>query len=192
MNIRKRLAAVVLCVVLAGSGISAGSVKAEAASTTKISLIKGETKKLTAVKAPVGKTITFLSGNKKIAKVSSKGLITAVKAGTTTITASVGTQQAKFQVTVLNKLKLTRTKLTIERNSTKKVKAVKPWKAKDLTFKSSNKKVATVSAKGKVKAKLAGTVKITVTAGTQKVSCTVKVTDPNSGQDVDISVDGLE
>lgn len=182
----------VLCIILAGSGISAASVKAKAASTTQISMIKGETKKLSAVKAPEGKTITFSSGNRKIAKVSSKGLITAGKAGTTTITASVGTQQAKFRVTVLNKLKLTRTKIALEKDTTKKVKAVKPWKVKDLTFKSSNKKVATVSAKGKVKGKSPGTAKITVTAGKQTVSCTVKITDSNSGQDVDISVDGLE
>ncbi|MFR4122754.1 MAG: Ig domain-containing protein, partial [Clostridium sp.] len=42
-------------------------------------------------------------------------------------------------------------------------------------FKSSNKKVATVDSKGKVKALKKGTAKITVTVGKQKATCTVKV-----------------
>ncbi|MFQ9514582.1 MAG: family 16 glycosylhydrolase [Eubacterium sp.] len=48
-------------------------------------------------------------------------------------------------------------------------------KQKGATFKSSNKKIATVSKKGKVKAKKAGTCKITITVGSSKKKATVTV-----------------
>ena len=44
-----------------------------------------------------------------------------------------------------------------------------------VSYKSSNKKVAAVTAKGVIKAKNPGTTKITVTSGKKKVTVTVKV-----------------
>ena len=55
--------------------------------------------------------------------------------------------------------------------------AVTPVTSKEkVTYSSSNKKVATVSSKGVIKAKKAGTAKITVKSGSKKVVVTVKVT----------------
>ena len=44
-----------------------------------------------------------------------------------------------------------------------------------ITYKTSNKKIATVSKTGKIKAKKKGKVKITVISGKKKAVCTVKV-----------------
>lgn len=68
--------------------------------------------------------------------------------------------------------------LYVGKSTTIKVKSVTPKKAsKKVTFKSSNKKVATVNAKGKVVAKKAGKATITVTsASNKKVKATCKIT----------------
>lgn len=70
------------------------------------------------------------------------------------------------------KVKLNKTKLTLTVGKTYKLK-VKGGKAK--SWKSSNKKVATVSKSGKVTAKKAGTAKITVKVNKKKLTCKVKV-----------------
>ena len=51
----------------------------------------------------------------------------------------------------------------------------KATKAAKLSYKTSNKKIATVSKTGKIKAKKKGKVKITVISGKKKAVCTVKV-----------------
>ena len=68
-------------------------------------------------------------------------------------------------------------KITLKKKKSYKIKAeLQPITASDkVTFTSSNKKVATVNAKGVVKAKKAGTAKITVKAGKKKAIVTVKV-----------------
>ena len=53
--------------------------------------------------------------------------------------------------------------------------ALKPASWKKVKYKSSNKKVATVDKKGKVKAVATGTAKITVTSGKKKAVCTIIV-----------------
>lgn len=78
-------------------------------------------------------------------------------------------------------LKVTAKTIDIKGHATISVKSVKPSKAsKAVTFKSGNKKIATVSSKGVVKGKKAGKVKITVTAKANKKlkkSVTMKVKD---------------
>lgn len=68
--------------------------------------------------------------------------------------------------------------LTVGNKVTLKVKKVKPSKAsKKVTWKTSNKKVASVSKKGVVKAKAVGSAKITATAtANKKVKATCKIT----------------
>lgn len=68
--------------------------------------------------------------------------------------------------------------LTVGKSFQLKVKSVKPTKAsKAVTYKSSNKKVATVSSKGKIVAKKAGKTTITVTSkSNKKVKATCKIT----------------
>ncbi len=79
-----------------------------------------------------------------------------------------------------NKIKLSATKQTmyVKGSFTLKVKSTTPKNAsKAVTYKSSNKKVATVNGKGKVVAKSVGTATITVTSkGNKKAKATCKIT----------------
>ncbi len=63
-----------------------------------ITLSKGKTKSLKATMKPSGTTdtVTYKSSNSKIAKVSSKGKITAVKSGTTTIKVTTSSGKTDF------------------------------------------------------------------------------------------------
>lgn len=125
--------------------------------------------------------ITYTSSNKKVATVSSKGVITAKAAGTARITVKSGTK--KFVVTV-KVPKITATKITnIPAAVTIKVKKTKTLKPKlypagsssKITYSSSKKSVAVVSSSGKITAKKKGKTVITVKAGKAVMKCTVTV-----------------
>ena len=75
------------------------------------------------------------------------------------------------------KIKLNRRKLTLKKGKSFRLKVtLTPADSQDkITYKTSNKKIATVSKTGKVKAKKKGKVKITVISGKKKAVCTVKV-----------------
>jgi uncharacterized protein YjdB len=126
------------------------------------------------------------SSNKKIAAVDSKGKITAKKVGTATITVTMKSgAKASCKVTVqkatvqVSKLSVNKSSVTLKLSGGVKtfysVATKTPVTATDkVTYKSSNKKVATVSSTGKITAKKAGSAKITVKCGKKKK--TVKVT----------------
>jgi uncharacterized protein YjdB len=67
-----------------------------------LSMKAGAKKTLAAVVSPITSTqkLTYQSSNKKIATVSSKGVITAKKKGTATITVQSGTKKIKCKITV--------------------------------------------------------------------------------------------
>ena len=141
----------------------------------KVTLYKGQKKAQTAtvtgkVQAPV-----YTSSNRKIATVDKKtGKVTAKAAGKVTITAKSGSLKATYTVTVKNPtLKLTKTSATVKVGKTTKITA-KATPSGKITYKSSNKKIATVSSNGTVKGIKKGTAKITVTCN--GVSKTFKVT----------------
>ena len=123
----------------------------------------------------------YKSSNKKIATVSSKGVITAKKKGKATITVTTKkNKKVKVKVTVVaapKKVKLNKKKATLEVGKTLKLKATLTKNtASQLKWKSSNKKVAKVSSKGKVTAVSAGKAKITVkTFNGKKATCTITV-----------------
>ena len=75
------------------------------------------------------------------------------------------------------KIKLNRRKLTLKKGKSFRLKVtLTPADSQDkITYKTSNKKIATVGKKGKIKAKKKGKVKITVISGKKKAVCTVKV-----------------
>ena len=66
-------------------------------------MVVGETFKLKIKEAPEGKTVTYTSSDKKVAKVSSKGKITAKKAGETIITVECDGKSYSCGIVVLKK-----------------------------------------------------------------------------------------
>ena len=152
---------------------------------TKATLEKGKTVTLKATLSPADlaeKSVTWKSSNKKVATVSSKGKVKAVKAGTATITCTSKMTGAKAtcKVTVINgTVTLSETELFIEKGTKKTLEAtVTPTTLEDksVTWTTSNKKIATVSSTGKVKGVKYGTATITCTCVATGVSATCKVT----------------
>lgn len=139
--------------------------------TKKTIYVKGSFKIKADVENPVGDT-TFKSSNTKIAKVNAKGKVIGVKKGKATITVTNNGVSKVCKVTVKNP------KLKKEPNSIKKGKSFKlkvVGKIGKVKYKSSNKKIATVSKKGKIKAKKKGKVTITVTANGVKFKFKIRV-----------------
>lgn len=153
-------------------------------------LTAGTTKQLTTVFAPaaMAEDVTWKSSNTAVATVDNNGLVKAVKAGTATITVTsksgkVGTATITVKGTTatvkVSKVTVKATSVAVGASKALKV-TVNPSNAsnKGVTFKSSNNKVATVNASGKVTGKKVGKVTITVTAkdGSKVVGkCTVTV-----------------
>ena len=163
-------------------------------SFSSISLDAGKTKTLSATVTPAGatlKTVTWSSSDEKIAKVSSKGTITAVSAGTATITATSkdGAASATCRVTVkqpatsitlksTSGTDLTTKTMKIAVGSKKTVVAtIAPANVTNsgITWSTSDKKIATVSSDGVVKGIKAGTVKITAKSADGATSTTIKI-----------------
>ena len=161
------------------------------AATKELAIKKGSTYKLGAV-TTAGK-LSYKSSDKKVATVTSKGTVKAKKAGkaTITITAKNGSKKVskKVPVTVLSAKKY---------KAVKKLEVILPHKClrvgmteeavpevspsnasnRNVTYKSSNPKVLTVSAAGMVKAIKPGKAKITITScanAKAKVSYIVEV-----------------
>ena len=156
----------------------------------QLTLKKGKTftlKSKVTVTRKASKKVTYKTSNKKIATVNAKGKITAKKKGTAKIyVISKADKKKKCTITVtvgtpVTKVKLNKTKSTMTVGKKQTLKAtVTPKKAssKAVVWKSSNTKVATVTSKGVVKAKKAGTVTITATAkdgSGKKATCKVTV-----------------
>jgi len=153
-----------------------------------ITLTKGKkaTLKTTVTVTPnkaANKKVTYKSSNKKVAAVSSKGVITAKKAGTAKITVtSKKNKKKKATVTVkvvtgkVSKVTLDKTAATLKVGAKETLKATVKTKGKKpnktVKWTSSDTKVATVSSKGVVTAVGAGTATITVksTDGTNKTA----------------------
>lgn len=145
---------------------------------TSATLYSGATVTLSATTNLTG-DITWKSSDAKVATVDAKGNVKAVNAGTATITATLGKVSATFTVTVKNPLitaKADSSVIYTKSKTTTKINVVKDGVTGNATFRSSNTKVATVSANGTVKAKKAGKVNITVQVGNYKqvVKITVK------------------
>ena len=161
---------------------------------TTASVVKGKTLTLTATVTPTNatnKNVTWKSSNSKVAKVDEKsGVVTAVAAGTATITCTAKADKSKSatcKITVTNpavkvtKLSMNKTSVDLLKGKTVQLKVtVTPSNAtnKAVTWTSSNKKIATVTSNGLVKAVGTGTVTITAKAkdgSGKKVTCKINV-----------------
>lgn len=139
--------------------------------TKKTIYVKGSFKIKADVENPVGDT-TFKSSKKNVAKVDSSGNVVGVKKGKATITVTNNGVSKVCKVTVKNP-KLKKKPKSIKKGKSFKLKVV--GKIGKVNYKSSNKKIATVSKKGKIKAKKKGKVTITVTANGVKLKFKIKV-----------------
>lgn len=129
--------------------------------------------------------VSWKSSNTKVVKVTSKGKITAGKKtgkATLTITLESGLTK-KIKVTV-QKATVKTTKISVASKSITLSKGesylletvIKPiTSVQKVTYKTSNKKVATVNSKGKIVAKKKGTATITIKSGSKSVKVKVKV-----------------
>lgn len=159
---------------------------------TKLTLGVGKKAKLIVTIKPENardKSVTWSSSNTDVVTVDKNGNVTAIKAGTATITVTTkdGKYKAEAEVTVqtdvvnVKGVSLDKTSLNLKVNETSTLKAtVKPSDAtnKSVTWSSSDSNVASVDNNGKVTAKAAGTATITVTTkdGNYKATCKVTVT----------------
>lgn len=151
-----------------------GKVKLKAAFTPK----KAKTK------------ITWKSSNKKVATVSRSGVVKGKKKGKATITAKVKGKKATCKIRVgipVKKINTAKSLLSLNVGQSASVKgSVQPKNAsvKKLTYTSNNKKVATVTATGLVRAVSAGTAQIELKStdgNAVKRRVTVKVAANQSG-----------
>ena len=162
-------------------------VKVETPKLSRTSLTLTE-KKFSAIKL-TGTTVKvkYSSSNPKIARVDSKGKITAVKKGTAVITAKANTKKFNCKVTVkaaqkpkptptpVPKPSLSATTLNMNKGDVRQLQ-VKNYK-EILVWTSDDTSVATVDSKGKVTAVNVGTTKIQVRdKSTWRGSCIVHVT----------------
>ena len=131
---------------------------------------------------------TYTSSNNSVATVTDKGVVQAKGKGTCTITAAL-TYNPKIKGTIKLTVKKETPKITLEKKketiavgkSTKvEIKSMKGISSDQVTYTSSDKKVAAVDSKGKVKAKKAGTATITVkSVMNSKAAAKFKVTVKN-------------
>lgn len=169
------------------------SVKVSAPYAKQINIAKGKSVKLSTVvkvtpNKKANKKLKYVSKNKKIITVNSKGVVKAKAVGKTKIVVSSKKNKKKkatIKVTVfksaIKKIKLNKSTVTLTPGETITLKAsVTPKKkvSKDIVWYSSKAGVAKVSERGVVTAVAAGTtvIKASATDGSKKsAKCTVKV-----------------
>ena len=121
-----------------------------------------------------------------IATVDQNGNVTAVSAGTVTITATVGTASASCAVTVTNAVEPTPDGVTLNKQTLSLTVGASEALVATVTgtnsavWSTSDGAIATVGQNGNVTAVSAGTVTITVTVGTASASCVITISISNA------------
>ena len=163
------------------------SVSSVSLNKTTLTLTEGESEVLNATVKPdnaTDKTVTWSSSDASIATVDRNGKVTAVKAGSATITAKAGDKSATCTVTVNKKVvavtsvTLNKTELTLTEGEAETLTAtVKPDDATDktVTWTTSDASIATVDANGKVTAVKEGSATVTATADDKSATCVITV-----------------
>lgn len=162
----------------------------------KKTLKEGETYAIQAGVVPENTTeskeLTYTSGNTQVAEVSGAGIVTAKAAGIAVITVSSKANpvfKAAVEITVIKKAEPSKpvavtgvkfegartVTLVCGKKMTRRAALIPEGAAGTVTYKSSNPKVASVSASGQVKGRKAGTAKITASCSGKSASYMVKV-----------------
>ena len=161
---------------------------------TDVAVQKGKTKTLKATVYPsslADRSVTWESSDTNVATVTSTGKVKGKKAGTVTITCTSNATGLKAACTVtVGYVKLDQTEVTVKKGKTVTLTAtVYPSTLEDQSVKweSSDKTIATVTSKGKVKGIGPGTATITCTSNATglKTTCTVTVTGSTSSRALD-------
>jgi uncharacterized protein YjdB len=157
---------------------------------TSATIVEGKTLQLTAtVLQAADPTVVWTSSNPAVATVDNSGLVSAVAAGTATITAAAAGLTAECEVTVVEQtvsepvvnvsdITLDAEFLTVIIGETAQLTAtVEPADAADksVSWKSSDEGIATVSQTGLVSAIAEGYATITASAGDHSASCGITV-----------------
>ena len=166
----------VLAILPAESAIPAGTVcVAEAApriSSSKLTMIKGQSKALKINGLKKGQKITWKSSNSKIITVNKAGKLQAKAKGSATITGTVSKRKYTCKVTV-QAPKLNKTAVTLKVGQTYQLKL--SGTNQKITWKSSNSKIVTVNKAGKLIAKSAGNATVTAQVNGIRFVCKVKI-----------------
>lgn len=156
-------------------------------SRSELSLTAGDTFTLTANVLPANadnKTITWSSSNPAVATVAPNGFVTAISAGTATISATAGGKSASCVVTVTRRpvpvasITISKSQLSLTEGDTYTLTAhVNPADADNqtVTWNITNPAVATIDSNGLVTAISAGSAIVTATAEGKVASCLVTV-----------------
>ena len=166
----------VLAMLPAESAIPAGTVcVAEAApriSSSKLTMIKGQSRTLKITGLKKGQKITWKSSNSKIVAVNKAGKLQAKAKGSATITGTVSKRRYTCKVTV-QAPKLNKTAVTLKVGQTYQLKL--SGTNQKITWKSSNSKIVTVNKAGKLIAKSAGNATVTAQVNGIRFVCKVKI-----------------
>ena len=141
-------------------------------SSSKLTMIKGQSRTLKITGLKKGQKITWKSSNSKIVTVNKAGKLQAKAKGSATITGTVSKRKYTCKVTV-QAPKLNKTAVTLKVGQTYQLKL--SGTNQKITWKSSNSKIVTVNKAGKLFAKSAGNATITAQVNGIRFVCKVKI-----------------
>lgn len=166
----------VLAILPAESAILPGTVcVTEAApriSSSKLTMIKGQSRTLKITGLKKGQKITWKSSNSKIVAVNKAGKLQAKAKGSATITGTVSKRKYTCKVTV-HAPKLNKTAVTLKVSQTYQLKL--SGTNQKITWKSSNSKIVTVNKAGRLSARSAGNATVTAQVNGIRFVCKVKI-----------------
>lgn len=141
----------------------------------EITMLPGQTRTLSARLRPTNSTesVMWISGDTSVATVDSNGLVTAKGQGNTEIYA-VSNETGVETSCVVNVLALNATYVTLEQYDSYDLDVF--GATENIKWYSNNKRVATISADGKLIGRMAGTTTIMAKVNGKVLYCTVKVT----------------
>ena len=166
----------VLAMLPAESAILPGTVcVTEAApriSSSKLTMIKGQSRTLKITGLKKGQKITWKSSNSKIVAINKAGKLQAKAKGSATITGTVSKRKYTCKVTV-QAPKLNKTSVTLKVGQTYQLKL--SGTNQKITWKSSNSKIVTVNKAGKLSARSAGNATVTAQVNGIRFVCKAKI-----------------